>query len=89
MTPIQTAGIVIVAAILVIGIIKIFSTPIKLILRLLLNTVIGFVALIIINFLGGFLGVSIGVNWLNAIVVGMLGVPGVALLLILQWLMLL
>ncbi len=87
MTPLQTAGIIIVAAVLVFGVIKIFSTPIKFILRLLLNTIVGFIALIIINFFGKFLGVSIGVNWINAVIIGIFGAPGVALLLILQWLM--
>jgi len=33
------------------------------------------------------LGVTLGVNWLNALVLGLLGVPGFGLLLMLQWLL--
>ena len=33
------------------------------------------------------LGVTLGVNWLNAIVLGLLGMPGFGLLLMLQWLL--
>jgi len=53
-----------------------------------LNIALGFISLIIINILGSFIGISIGINWLNALVVGIFGVPGAALLLILQWLLL-
>ena len=77
-------AIVIVALVLIA--LLIFTKPIRLILKLLLGTVIGFVALILINRFGASLGISLGVNWLNAVVVGLLGIPGVALLLILNWL---
>lgn len=33
------------------------------------------------------LGVTLGVNWLNALVLGLLGAPGFGLLLMLQWLL--
>lgn len=36
--------------------------------------------------LGGVLGISLGVNLLNALVLGLLGGPGLALLLMVQWL---
>jgi len=35
--------------------------------------------------LGPLLGISLGVNWLNALVLGLLGLPGFGLLLMLQW----
>ena len=34
---------------------------------------------------GQLLGISLGVNWLNALVLGLLGLPGFGLLLMLQW----
>ena len=34
---------------------------------------------------GGALGLSLGVNLVNALVLGLLGVPGFGLLLMLQW----
>lgn len=66
---------------------RIFTSPVKLIFKLLLNTILGFLALIAINFLGAAIGLTIGVNLINALVIGCLGVPGVGLLLLLRWLM--
>ncbi len=34
---------------------------------------------------GQFIGVSLGVNLVNALILGVLGVPGFGLLLMLQW----
>lgn len=65
----------------------IFGKSISLIFKLALNTVIGVAALILINMVGINFGITIGVNLVNGLVVGVLGVPGVALLLLLQWLM--
>jgi inhibitor of the pro-sigma K processing machinery len=72
---------------LIILLVKLFSTPLRWVLKLLLNAAMGFVSLFIINFLGGFVGISLGVNLINAIVVGVLGFPGVVLLLLLKYLL--
>ena len=65
---------------------KLFRTPLRWAMKLALNAAVGFVALFVLNFLGGFVGLSLGVNWLNAIVTGVLGVPGVVLLLLIKYL---
>ena len=57
----------------------------KIALKLLLNAVMGFFILLVVNWLGGFVGVSLGVNWINALVAGILGAPGVVLLLLLKY----
>jgi inhibitor of the pro-sigma K processing machinery len=54
--------------------------PIKLIVRLVMNGIIGAVALIIFNFFGNYIGVTIGVNPITALIAGFLGVPGVLLM---------
>ena len=82
-----TALIIIVGIGLIVLIVKIFGTPLRWLLKLALNTATGFVALFLLNFFGGFIGLSLGINWFNAIVVGVLGVPGVALLLLLKYLL--
>jgi len=79
-------GIIIAAVGLLLLALAILKFPIKIIFKLIINTVIGFVALLLLNYAGGFIGVSITVNWINALIVGVLGVPGVALILLLQWL---
>lgn len=58
--------------------------PFKIVLKLLLNGIIGGVVLWIINLLSGFIGIHIALNALNALIVGILGVPGIILLLLLQ-----
>lgn len=58
--------------------------PIKIIFKLIVNGIIGGVILFLFNLVGSLFGVSIVLNPLNAIIVGLLGVPGVVLLLILQ-----
>lgn len=53
-------------------------------LKILLNGVIGIVLLYIANFIGGYLGFSIGINAVTALIAGFLGVPGVIFLIIFQ-----
>lgn len=58
--------------------------PLKILIRLLLNGIIGGIVLFAFNLIGGIFNLSIVINPLNAIIVGVLGVPGVILLLVLQ-----
>ena len=58
--------------------------PLKLTIKLILNSVIGMGAVWLINFLGASLGIHIGINPITAVVVGALGLPGVILILLLQ-----
>ena len=67
--------------------VKIFAKPIGWVLKLLLNALLGFVALFVLNFFGDFIGLHIDVNWISSIVTGVFGVPGIAVLLILQYLL--
>ncbi len=80
------SSILMVAAVIavVVLLIKILSAPIKLAFKLLLNALFGFIILFVFNFFGGFIDFTLGMNWLNAIVVGCLGVPGVILLILIK-----
>lgn len=75
---------IIIAVFLIWLVIKIFATPVKWALKLLINALIGFVMLFIFNFLGGFIGLSLSVGWLSAIVAGVFGIPGIVLLLLIE-----
>ena len=68
------------------ALIKIISTPMRWLLKLLINTALGYIALFILNFFGEFIGITLGLNFINAVVVGFLGVPGVVLLALLKFL---
>ena len=56
-------------------------------LKLLLHAVGGFVMLFLVNFFGSYLGISLEMSWLNAIVSGLLGVPGVVILLLFKYIL--
>lgn len=56
-----------------------FLVPIKILLKLVVNSIIGGILLLIINWLGGFIGFHLPVNLVSAICVGILGIPGIIL----------
>ncbi len=62
--------------------------PLKYITKLLINGIIGGITLVILNFAGGFLGLSIGLNPVTALIVGFLGVPGIILLIVIKYVIL-
>ena len=70
----------------VVILLKIFGTPIRLALKLALNTLLGFAELVVLNFLGSLVGIGIGINLVNALVAAVLGIPGVFLLFLVKWL---
>lgn len=72
---------------LAIALFRVFRTPLKLALKLLLNTLLGFLALWVVNLMAGITGFSIGLNIWNALTIGILGVPGFVLLLLLKWIL--
>ena len=74
--------IIVIAAIVlaVVVVLKLLAKPIRFIFKLLINTVLGFVLLWLINFFGAGLGITLELTLLNALVVGFLGIPGVLLL---------
>ena len=61
-----------------------FFAPLKIAFKLVGNAVVGGLLLLFINFVGGIVNIQIGINLVTAVVAGVLGVPGVALMLILQ-----
>ena len=70
--------VVIAAVFLVWLVIRLFRKPIRWILKLLLNTAIGFAALFLLNFFGSAIGITLGL--------GVAGFPGLVLLLLIKYL---
>lgn len=62
--------------------------PLKLLFRFLLNGIIGGIALWILNLVGGLIGVVVAINPITALTVGFLGIPGLILILLLQFILL-
>lgn len=70
-----------IVGIMIIG--RIFIVPIKTIVKLVINSILGALLLYIINLIGEIWGIHIGINFVTAIIVGILGIPGATLLTIL------
>lgn len=58
--------------------------PIKNILKLILNSILGGIIIYLINLIGAMFNFHIGLNYITAIFTGILGVPGAILLIILK-----
>ncbi len=67
--------------------VKIIRLPLQLLFKLLLHAAVGFVALFLFNYLGSYIGVTLEITVFRAVVTGVLGVPGVILLLLFKYLL--
>jgi len=81
-TPVLIAAAIFFAVALVLVIT--FFKSLKGVFALILNTAAGWAGLYIFNFLSAYIGFSIGINIASAAIVGVLGVPGLILLIILK-----
>ncbi len=72
----------VVIAIIIIA--KIFSWPIKMIAKLMINIIAGLVMIYLVNVFAAGVGIYISFNIVTALVAGILGLPGVLVLVILQ-----
>jgi len=73
------------ALILLLVAVRIFSTPLKLLAKVGLNTLLGLGSLLLLNATSALTGLRLGLNLFNALIVGILGVPGLGLLLLARW----
>lgn len=63
----------------------VLGKPLKYLCVLALRTACSLAALMLLNPLGSLIGITLGVNLANALVMGLLGLPGFGLLLMLKW----
>ena len=61
-----------------------FIVPLKYALKLLFNSILGGVAIVVITLVGKAVGIHISLNLLTAAIAGILGVPGVLMILFFQ-----
>ena len=66
---------------------RLLKKPMKWALKLLLHAAFGYVFLFLFNFVGAWVGLSLEITWVSAIVSGVFGVPGVLVLLVLKYLL--
>ena len=75
------------AVILAFVLVVLFARPIRMLAKIIVNSAIGGLFIVIFNFVSQLFGFFIGVNALTAVTVGVLGVPGFLMLLMFQIIM--
>ena len=73
------AGLVLCAALLLL------RRPVVRLFRLVLRSSVGLAVLALFSQVGHLIGIHLGVNLVNALILGLLDIPGFGLLLMLQW----
>jgi inhibitor of the pro-sigma K processing machinery len=81
----RSITLVLLALFLSVALLRILRTPLKLAIRLLGNTTLGFIALWATNLAAPVTGLALGLNLWNALIIAVLGIPGLILLLLAQW----
>ena len=64
--------------------VRIFIVPIRKILKIILNSILGGVVIYLINFIGANFGFHIGLNIFTSLMIGLLGLPGSVCLIIIK-----
>lgn len=77
--------IFILCIIAVIIIAKIFSWPLKKIIKLVINIIVGLIMILLVNVFGDEIDLHIPFNIVTALISGILGVPGVICLIVLHY----
>ena len=76
-------AVVVVGILLLLLAVRLFLKPLKLLLRLGMNSAAGISVLLCFHFLQTWTGVSVGINLFSVLLTGLLGLPGAVLLLLL------
>ena len=85
MSVVKIAALSLTVLFLLVAVVRLFRKPLKLALRVVLNSALGLGVLWLLNSTAPVTGLTLGVNWFNALTVGVLGVPGLGLLLLVKW----
>ena len=67
-------------AVLAILFLRLLLSPLKILWKLALNSLSGFVCLWLLNLVSGITGIVFEINFLTTLLVGFLGIPGIVLL---------
>ena len=85
MSVVKIAALSLTVLFLLVAVVRLFHRPLRLALRVVFNSALGLLALWILERTAPVTGLTLGVNWFNALTVGVLGVPGLGLLLLVKW----
>ena len=63
---------------------RFFALPVRVAGKLLFNSLIGGLVILAINFIGNFTNFNIALNFITALIIGVLGIPGFILIMVLK-----
>ncbi len=63
---------------------QVFMKPIKLLWKLLFNSAVGIILLMVVNYIAAYFDFSLPINIITVLVAGFLGIPGILLLICFQ-----
>ena len=81
----ENFAVLAIAALLIFALLRLIVLPIRWGVKLLLNSGCGFICLFLLNSISGFTGLRFPINYITAIIAGFLGLPGIVLLSLLQF----
>jgi len=84
-TNLVMAGLFLVVIIFIIA--QLIMKPIKLVWKLVINSIIGLVLLMLTNYIGAYFDFSLPLNIMTVLISGFLGIPGILLLICFQLLL--
>lgn len=87
MSGIEITALALVGLFLLVAVARLFRRPLKLALRVVVNGALGLGAMWLLNSAAPVTGLTLGLNWFNALTVGILGLPGLGLLVLVRWVM--
>ena len=82
---IYNAGIIAISIIALAIIMKIFNIPLKKIIKLIINSILGGILIFGINQTTPIFGIHIGLNVVTSVIIGIFGIPGVLLLIAIKF----
>lgn len=76
--------VLLIPALLAVFLIRLLLLPMKLIFKLAIHSVCGFLCLWILNTVSGFTGIYLPINAISVAIAGILGLPGIGILALLE-----
>lgn len=68
-------------------VVRLLAWPLKILIKLIINAVLGTLLLFLVNLVGAHFGFVIGINFITALIAGFFGIPGVIFLLIFKFIL--
>ena len=78
---------VLVSALLIFGLLRLITLPIRWGWKIFVNSACGFLCLFLLNSVSGFTGLYFPIKYITTAIAGFLGLPGIAVLALIQFLL--